>query len=48
MKHKKFDFYISKSEKVIVRKESELIKGTPEYQTSLVIDTLLNIERNKK
>jgi len=23
-------------------------KGTPEYQTSLVIDNLLNIERRKK
>jgi len=34
--------------KVIVKKESELIKGTPEYQTSLVLDTLLNIERNKQ
>jgi len=28
-----------------VRRESELKKGTPEYQTSLVIDNLLNIER---
>ena len=35
-------------EKVIVKKESELIKGTPEYQASLVLDTLLNIERNKQ
>ena len=35
-------------EKVVVKKESELIKGTPEYQTSLVLDTLLNIKRNKK
>jgi replicative superfamily II helicase len=35
-------------EKVVVKRESELIKGTPEYQTSLVLDTLLNIERNKR
>ena len=34
--------------KVIVKKESELVKGTPEYQTSLVLDNLLNIERNKQ
>ncbi len=33
--------------KVVVKKESELIKGTPEYQASLVLDTLLNIERLK-
>jgi len=32
---------------VIVKQESELIKGTPEYQTSLVLDNLLNIERVK-
>ena len=29
----------------IVKKESELIRGTPEYQVSLVLDNLLNIER---
>jgi len=34
--------------KVVVKKESELVKGTPEYQASLVLDTLLNIERNKQ
>ncbi|NCN98980.1 hypothetical protein COU62_02700 [Candidatus Pacearchaeota archaeon CG10_big_fil_rev_8_21_14_0_10_35_219] len=34
--------------RVIVKKESELIRGTPEYQASLVLDTLLNIERNKQ
>lgn len=35
--------------KTVVKKESQLIKGTPEYQTSLVLDTLLNIERlNRK
>jgi len=33
---------------VFVKKESELVKGTPEYQTSLVLDSLLNIERCKK
>lgn len=30
-----------------IRKESQLKKGTPEYQVSLVIDNLLNIERRK-
>jgi len=30
-----------------IRKESQLKKGTPEYQASLVIDNLLNIERRK-
>jgi len=30
-----------------IRKESSLKKGTPEYQASLVIDNLLNIERRK-
>jgi len=30
---------------VTVKKESELIKGTSKYQTSLVLDNLLNIER---
>lgn len=34
--------------RIVVKKESELIKGTPEYQISLVLDTLLNIDRNKK
>ena len=32
---------------VIVKQESELVKGTPEYQVSLVLDNLLNIERLK-
>jgi len=31
-----------------IRKESQLKKGTPEYQVSLVIDNLLNIERRKQ
>jgi len=31
-----------------IKKESQLKKGTPEYQTSLVIDNLLNIERRKE
>ncbi len=36
-------------EKTIVKMESELRKGTSEYQLSLVLDTILNIERlNKK
>lgn len=34
--------------KVFVKKESELVKGTPEYQVSLVLDNLLNIERLRK
>ena len=34
--------------KVIVKQESELIKGTPEYQASLVLDNMLNIERLRK
>jgi hypothetical protein len=34
-------------ENVIIKQESELIKGTPEYQASLVLDNLLNIERLK-
>lgn len=33
---------------VIVKKESELVKGTPEYKVSLVLDSLLNIERLKR
>ena len=32
---------------VIVKQERELVKGTPEYQVSLVLDNLLNIERLK-
>jgi hypothetical protein len=31
-----------------IKKESQLKKGTPEYQVSLVIDNLLNIERRKQ
>ena len=34
--------------KTIVKRESQLVKGTPEYKASLVLDTLLNIERLKK
>ncbi|PIN90587.1 hypothetical protein COU57_03230 [Candidatus Pacearchaeota archaeon CG10_big_fil_rev_8_21_14_0_10_32_14] len=33
---------------IIIKQESELIKGTPEYQASLVLDNLLNIERLKQ
>lgn len=36
---------IADGEKTIVKQESELIDGTPEYQASLVLDNLLNIER---
>lgn len=31
-----------------IRKESELVKGNPEYQTNLVLDTLLNLKRNEQ
>ena len=31
--------------RTVIKKESELVKGTPEYQASLVLDTLLNISR---
>ncbi len=34
--------------KVVVKKESELMRGTPEYQLSLVLDNLLNIERLRR
>ncbi len=34
-------------ENLVVKQESELIRGTPEYQASLVLDNLLNIERLK-
>ena len=33
---------------IIVKQESELIDGTPEYRASLVLDNLLNIERLNK
>jgi len=39
---------ISDGTKTIIKKESELKKGTPEYQASLVLDTLLNIERLRR
>lgn len=34
-------------ENIIIKQESELKKGTPEYKVSLVLDNLLNIERLK-
>jgi len=34
--------------KVIIKQESDLVKGTMEYRASLVLDTLLNIKRLKK
>lgn len=40
-------FCLVNCEKVDIKKESELKKGTPEYKISLVIDNLLNIERKK-
>ncbi len=39
---------ITDGNKTVVKRESELKKGTPEYQISLVLDTILNIERLKK
>jgi len=33
---------------VLVKKESELIKGTPEYKASFVLDNSLNIRRLKE
>jgi len=33
---------------IIVKQESELLEGSPEYQVSLVLDNLLNIQRLKK
>ena len=36
------------AKRVVVKKESELIKGTPEYKVSLIIDTLLNLKRNEQ
>jgi hypothetical protein len=39
--------YLIDGEHTDIRKESQLKKGTPEYQVSLVIDNLLNIERRK-
>lgn len=34
-------------ERILVKKESELVRGTPEHQISFVLDNLLNIERKK-
>ena len=39
---------VADGEKTVVKKESQLLIGTPEYQASLVLDTILNIERLKK
>ena len=36
---------IINGENIVVKQESELIYGTPEYIVSLVLDNLLNIER---
>ena len=33
--------------KTVIKPESKLVKNTPEYRTSLVLDTLLNIEMLK-
>ena len=33
---------------IVVKKESELLQGTPEYLASLILDNLLNIERLKR
>jgi len=39
---------IVESDKTVVKPESKLVKNTPEYRASLVLDTLLNIERLKR
>ena len=39
--------YLVDGKNTEIRKESQLKKGTPEYQISLVIDNFLNIERRK-
>lgn len=39
---------ISDRGRTVVKKESQLEKRTPEYQISLVLDTMLNIERLRK
>ncbi|MFQ5531281.1 MAG: hypothetical protein ACE5ES_01555 [Candidatus Nanoarchaeia archaeon] len=33
---------------ITVVRESDLKRGTPEYQMSLILDTLLNLERRKQ
>lgn len=40
--------YLVDGKNTEIRKESQLKKGTPEYQVSLVIDNLLNIKRRKQ
>jgi len=40
--------YLVDGKNTEIRKESQLKKGTPEYQISLVIDNLLNIERRNQ
>ncbi|HLD54794.1 MAG TPA: hypothetical protein VJB35_00900 [Candidatus Nanoarchaeia archaeon] len=40
--------YLIDGKNTEIKKESQLKKGTPEYQVSLVIDNLLNIERRKQ
>ena len=39
---------ITDGKNTIIKQESELKEGTPEYQVSLVLDNLLNIERLKE
>jgi len=39
---------IADGAKVIIKRESKLVKNTPEYRASLVLDTLLNLERLKR
>ena len=34
--------------RVFVKKESELVRGTPEYRMSLILDNMLNIKRIEK
>ncbi len=35
-------------ENIIIKQESELIEGSPEYKISLVLDNILNIQRLKE
>lgn len=39
---------IADGESIVIKQESEMSEGTPEYQASLILDTLLNIERLRK
>lgn len=40
--------HIIDGENIVIKRESELIKDTPEYKVSLALDNLLNIKRLEK